>query len=81
MRSVECVVTDDEILGVCRGCNRQLLLNAETGLCLRCEIDALRARLYESELQIASLMRERRDLKNRLSLQSRCVEHIPYELL
>lgn len=58
-------VLDGRSLGKCKECRRKLLLNEE-GLCIHCELDALRERIGILECHISKLRREKNNLYNSL---------------
>lgn len=59
-----------QLLGMCKGCGRKLLLNRQ-GVCVHCELDALRRRVAELELMLAESRRERSRLHRALLADGR----------
>ena len=49
-------------MGICVSCNKKRLVDKETGLCMPCEIVALKEAKMRLELEICTLKRKNREL-------------------
>lgn len=57
----------DRTFGRCAVCKRKLLLNADNGLCIMCEMAQMKARIVELELMLSQCRREKQALYAKLS--------------
>lgn len=56
-------------MGKCLKCKRNLLLDAENGLCIICENDSLKEKIVELELMLVQCRREKQAIYAKLSIE------------